>query len=77
MIPQYNFQFEKLCTTLKLGEILRTPEAISGGLLHRMFALETTKGKYAIKALNPQMKIPKKRIGTTIYIKGKRLNQFG
>lgn len=55
MIPQYNFQFEKLCTTLELGEILELPEAISGGLLHRMFALETTKGKYAIKALNPQI----------------------
>jgi aminoglycoside phosphotransferase (APT) family kinase protein len=55
MNHQYNLQFEKLCTTLKLGEILGTPEAISGGLLHRMFALETTKGKYAIKALNPQI----------------------
>jgi hypothetical protein len=55
MNHQYNLQFEKLCNTLKLGEILVTPEAISGGLLHRMFAIETSKGKYAIKALNPQI----------------------
>jgi len=52
---QYNIQFEKLCHTLQLGEILKTPEAISGGLLHRMFSLETSKGRYAVKALNPQI----------------------
>jgi len=51
----YNLQFEKLCNTLNLGEVIKAPEAISGGLLHRMFSLETSKGKYAIKALNPQI----------------------
>ncbi|GGH60212.1 membrane protein [Paenibacillus silvae] len=55
MNHQYNLQFDKLCNSLKLGELSKTPEAISGGLLHRMFAIETTKGKYAIKALNPQI----------------------
>lgn len=52
---QYNLQFKKLCNTLKLGEIVGTPKAITGGLLHRMYAIETTQGKYAIKALNPQI----------------------
>ena len=52
---QYNLQFEKLCNILKLGEIVGIPKAISGGLLHRMYAIETTQGKYAIKALNPQI----------------------
>lgn len=52
---QYNLQFEKLCNILKLGEIVGVVKAISGGLLHRMYAIETTKGKYAIKALNPQI----------------------
>ena len=52
---QYNLLFEKLCDILKLGEIVSVPKAISGGLLHRMYAVETTKGKYAIKALNPQI----------------------
>ena len=52
---KYNLQFEKLCDILKLGEIVGVPEAITGGLLHRMYSVETTKGKYAIKALNPQI----------------------
>jgi len=51
----YNLQFEKLCSILQLGEIVDVPEKISGGLLHRMYAIKTTKGKYAIKALNPQI----------------------
>lgn len=52
---QYNLQFEKLCNILQLGEIVGVPKAISGGLLHRMYAIETTQGKYAIKALNPKI----------------------
>lgn len=52
---QYNLQFNKLCNILQLGDIVGVPEAISGGLLHRMYAVSTTKGKYAIKALNPQI----------------------
>lgn len=52
---QYNIQFENLCNNLNLGQIVHGPEAISGGLLHRMYAIETTQGKYAVKALNPQI----------------------
>lgn len=52
---KYNLNFEELCKVLQLGELVREPEAISGGLLHRMFFVETTKGKYAVKALNPQI----------------------
>lgn len=52
---QYNLQFEKLCTTLKLGKMVQEPKAISGGLLHRMYSLKTSNGKYAVKALNPQI----------------------
>lgn len=52
---KYNLQFEKLCTMLKLGEVIDEPQAISGGLLHRMYLVKTTKGMYAIKALNPQI----------------------
>lgn len=55
MNSQYNLQFVKLCNILKLGELIKTPEAISGGLLHRMFAIETSNGQYAVKALNPQI----------------------
>lgn len=52
---QYNLQFKKLCNVLQLGDIVDVPKRISGGLLHRMYAIETTQGKYAIKALNPQI----------------------
>ncbi|MCJ8010755.1 phosphotransferase [Paenibacillus sp. KQZ6P-2] len=55
MNNQYNLQFEKLSNILKLGEIVETPKEISGGLLHRMFEIETSKGKIAIKVLNPQI----------------------
>jgi len=37
--------------------MIGVPEEISGGLLHRMYAVETTQGKYAIKALNPQIMV--------------------
>lgn len=52
---QYNLQFEKLCNVLQLGKIIGMPKAISGGLLHKMHIVKTSKGKYAIKALNPQI----------------------
>ncbi|MWC28138.1 phosphotransferase [Paenibacillus sp. MMS18-CY102] len=51
----YNLQFEILCNNLQLGEITAVPEAVSGGLMHKMYAVQTKKGKYAIKALNPQI----------------------
>lgn len=68
---QYNLQFEKLCNTLELGELIKTPEAISGGLLHRMFAIETSKGNYAVKALNPQ--IMARTTALNNYIKSERI----
>jgi len=47
----YNLQFEKLCKTVALGKIITPPQELSGGLMHRMFALASTSGKYAVKAL--------------------------
>lgn len=52
---QYNLNFEKLCDQLALGKLIKEPETLVGGHLHRMFALETTQGKYAVKTLNPQI----------------------
>lgn len=63
---QYNLKFEKLCMMLQLGELVGTPEALTGGLLHRMYAVETTQGKYAIKALNPQIMIRPKAMQNII-----------
>lgn len=55
MDVKYNLQFEKLCTKLELGELISEPKALQGGLLHKMYEIQTTGGKYAIKALNPQI----------------------
>ena len=52
---QYHIQFEQLCDNLGLGTLLCEPAQLTGGLLHRMYAIETTSGKYAVKALNPQV----------------------
>ncbi|MTI68097.1 MAG: aminoglycoside phosphotransferase family protein [Firmicutes bacterium] len=52
---QYSLQFEKLFNKLHLGKIVGEPKRISGGLLHRMYAIETLQGKYAVKALNPKI----------------------
>lgn len=52
---RYNLQFDKLCNILQLGEVVSEVEAVYGGLLHRLFAVQTTQGKYAVKALNPQI----------------------
>ncbi|MET3851050.1 phosphotransferase [Paenibacillus sp. OAE614] len=48
-------EFQKLCYALKLGELRSAPVPVTGGLLHKMYAVETATGKYAVKALNPQI----------------------
>lgn len=47
--------FEQLCSRLKLGVIKKSPEPVSGGFTHKMYALVTSTGKYAVKLLNPQI----------------------
>lgn len=48
-------EFNDLCNILNLGKIVDGSNRIFGGLLHRMYAIKTKKGKYAIKALNPKI----------------------
>lgn len=45
--------FEKITETLHLGILTATPTRVTGGLMHRMYKLETTTGTYAVKLLNP------------------------
>src|SRR5690606_22054004 len=68
---QYNLKFEELCNTLQLGKLIKPPEAITGGHLHRMFAVETSSGKYAIKTLNPH--IMARPTALKNYIKSERI----
>ncbi|GHO45669.1 phosphotransferase enzyme family protein [Ktedonospora formicarum] len=44
---------QKLCNAYHLGDSLVPPRAVKGGLLHKMWQLETTQGRYAVKQLNP------------------------
>jgi Ser/Thr protein kinase RdoA (MazF antagonist) len=44
---------EKLAQSVNLGEVILPPKSISGGLLHKLYMVKTTKGKYAVKMLNP------------------------
>jgi Ser/Thr protein kinase RdoA (MazF antagonist) len=46
---------KELCLQTHLGEWITKPVKVSGGFLHTMYAVETTKGKYAVKALNPSI----------------------
>lgn len=55
----YNLQFEKLLRSLGLGLLKDSPTQVFGGHLHRMYSVNTTSGKYAIKALNPQVMLRK------------------
>lgn len=47
---QYNLQFKKLCNTLKLGEIVGKPKAISGGFYIECMLLKLQKGNILEKA---------------------------
>ena len=44
-----------LATKLGLGKITGEIRTVSGGLMHRMFRVETESGVYAVKCLNPEI----------------------
>ncbi len=46
------FQVARLCTLFSLGEPLQ-PQVVQGGLLHRIWRLQTSRGTFAVKQLNP------------------------
>lgn len=45
-------QVVHLCAMAGLGEPLEEPQAVTGGLLHRVWRLKTTGGTFALKQLN-------------------------
>jgi len=51
----YNIQINKLCMKTGLGNLLFEPLPIQGGLLHKMYDVRTSTGRYAVKALNPEI----------------------
>lgn len=44
---------EKICQQCHLGALQCQPLKLKGGFLHTMYSLFTTKGRYAVKLLNP------------------------
>ena len=50
-----NFFFNKMVNQLDLENILEEPIKVTGGLTHRMFKVVTSKGRYIVKLLNPNI----------------------
>ena len=50
-----NTQIKKLIKKCKLGNLQKEPSRLSGGLLNRMYKVQTDKGTFAIKLLNPEV----------------------
>ena len=46
---------EQIATQLNLGTLVAVPRSLTGGFLHKMYSLHTTKGRYAVKLLNPHI----------------------
>lgn len=67
----YNLNFEMLCTKYSLSQLMHEPEQITGGLLHRMYRLQTDQAVYAVKALNPQ--IMKRETAMNNYIRSEKV----
>ena len=44
---------DKLFKKLSLGTLESKPVSVSGGILHNVYEVNTTQGKYAVKILNP------------------------
>lgn len=47
--------FRDLCTHCGLGNPTELPRPLTGGFTHRMYALTTPTGRYAVKLLNPEI----------------------
>lgn len=50
----YN-KINKVMKKLSLSELLEEPKSITGGLMHRMYRVETETGTYAVKVLNEEV----------------------
>lgn len=48
-------EMNRLIEYLKLGTVVKEIEQVTGGLLHKMYRVNTNKGVYAVKVLNPEI----------------------
>ena len=47
--------FETLTADWSLGCLIRPPQPVSGGYMHKMFRMDTASGSFAVKLLNPEV----------------------
>ena len=50
-----NYYLRSICQVTQLGELTKNPVQVTGGLMHKMFKIDTGQGQYAIKWLNPKI----------------------
>lgn len=50
-----NVDLSTICGAFEIGTPQRMPQLVTGGLLHRMWRLETDNGVFAVKVLNPEI----------------------
>ena len=50
-----NDKITKLMKSCGLGEVTAEIKPVSGGLMHRMYKVQTSSGIYAVKCLNPEI----------------------
>ena len=50
-------QLTNLCNTFDLGTLLNAPKRVSGGLLHKMWRINTDEVSYAIKQLSSHINL--------------------
>lgn len=53
---------EALCAHFSLGKIVKPPQRVYGGLLHRMWRIDTDKTSYAVKQLSKDINLTDERI---------------
>lgn len=59
-------KIKKLLKLLDLGELKNLPKEVEGGLLHKMYCVITSKGKFAVKILNNKIMKRKSALQNTI-----------
>ncbi len=59
-------QFENFCRAYALGDIIDEPKKLTGGLMHRIFKVQTDQGTYCIKVLNPEVMARPTALGNMI-----------
>lgn len=69
-----NDSIKHLMVTRGFGQVTRAPQQLHGGLLHKMYALETTTGKFVVKVINPT--IIKRPTARDNYVNSERVAQM-